>query len=226
MKKKTVIVLVPILFVLCISLGCGGKKGVTRMKGTVPFVSSQPYTLGPMDKVTVKVWRQSDLSDDYSVDFRGIIRFPLVGEVSCLGFTTYELADLLEEELIRYIKNPQVRVEVKEYNSHRVIIMGAVAKQGVYYVKSRLTIMEAIAVAGGFKKGAKTTQVFIGRGEIGNLELLQVNVKDVMTKGRKDKDILLQNGDIVFIPTTFVANVNQAIKDVSGTLDVYNTVDE
>jgi polysaccharide export outer membrane protein len=117
--------------------------------------SGQEYTIGSRDVLGITVWGQADLSRDYTVDPDGFVPFPLIGRVKAAGLTPKELAAQLTDLLGKdYLVNPQVIVNVKEYLSQKVQVLGAAEKPGVYHLTGPTTLLEILSRAGGFASTA------------------------------------------------------------------------
>ena len=122
---------------------------------TVSPATGQEYAIGPRDVLGITVWGQADLSRDYTVDPDGFVPFPLIGRVKAAGLTPKELAAQLTEALGKdYLVNPQVIVNVKEYLSQKVQVLGAAEKPGVYHLTGPTTLLEILSRAGGFASTA------------------------------------------------------------------------
>jgi len=146
----------------------------------------------------------------------------MVGDIKVLGKAPYEVADLLAEELKEYIRGPQVWVDVVEYKSQKVIIMGAVNSPGIYYIDTdRLSVLEVAMIAGGFTVDAKLDRIQIARGDLNNPQVLKVNIHRAVLKGEKVRDIALQSGDIVYVPKTVWGNINLALTQIMPFLESY-----
>ena len=114
--------------------------------------SDQPYRIGREDILDVAVWRDADLSRTLPVRPDGFISLPMVGELKAEGRTPTELSDEIREALKPYVQEPRVTVVVREVNSSRVFITGEVAHPGAYPLRGRVSILQAIALAGGYIK--------------------------------------------------------------------------
>lgn len=123
---------------------------------------SSAYKIGPRDVLEVTVFKVPDLSKTVQVSEAGTISYPLVGEVRAGGRTSRDVEQDLTKLLgTKYLQNPQVGVFVKEYNSQRITVEGAVKKPGVYPMSGGMTIVQAIATAGGFDSTADETVLLI-----------------------------------------------------------------
>lgn len=126
---------------------------------------ARPYLIGPFDKLSIDVFGVEDLSkEEVQTDASGRISFPLAGVVEAAGLTPAELEDVIEERLRnKYLRNPQVTINLRETVSQVVTLDGQVDKPGLYPVIGRLTLVRAIATAGGTAEFAKLEDVVIFR---------------------------------------------------------------
>jgi protein involved in polysaccharide export with SLBB domain len=125
-------------------------------------ITDEHYHLGPGDKLRVTVFGEDDLSGEYSVDGSGQVQLPLVGQVKAAGLTIHEFvaeADAAFEN--GYLKDPKISVEVENYRPF--YIMGEVNKPGEYPYENGLTVLGAIALAGGYTYRADDSDVYIRR---------------------------------------------------------------
>ena len=132
------------------------------------YPSQQVYeadtTLGPGDIFDVRVFRQEDLSGTYSVSSEGTIAFPLIGEVAVAGKTPVAVERELRMRLADgYLRNPQVSVLVKEYKSKKLSVFGQVREPGTLSYVEGMSVVEAIAQAGGFTDLARKNAVTVTR---------------------------------------------------------------
>lgn len=122
-------------------------------------VSLKDYQLGAADKLKITVFKEADLTGEYVVGQSGAVSFPLVGEVKAQGLTANQFSQNLTEALKRYIRAPNVSVEVLNYRPF--FILGEVKDAGTYPYAAGLTVMDAVATAGGFSYRADTRRVYI-----------------------------------------------------------------
>lgn len=124
----------------------------------------RPYYIGPFDKLRIDVFGVGELSkQEIQADASGRISFPLVGVIEAGGKTPGELAMTLQEKLARYIRNPDVTVNLEETVSQVVTVDGAVVEPGLYPVIGKMTLMRAVARAKGLSEFARPSQVAIFR---------------------------------------------------------------
>ena len=168
--------------------------------------AAQEYAIGPGDVLRITVWGHDDLSKDYPVSQDGRVPFPLIGSVQAVGLSTAELAkrirDLLEKD---YLVNPQVIVGVKEYLSKKVNVMGEAEKPGLFYLTGPTTLLELLSKAGGLSKTAGKDLVLVrtegvdGKVPTAGSTILRLDVRKIQS-GDVKENILLQNGDMMFVP--------------------------
>jgi polysaccharide export outer membrane protein len=136
------------------------------------------YILSPNDIVLVKVFEDPDLDSQHRISQDGTINFPLIGVVQVSGRTVTQAANTIRDRLLRgYLRNPQVRVNVIQYASRRITILGQVQKPGSYVLpnEERVDLLQAIAMAGGFTRLADEGRVLIRRNINGVDTVLKVN---------------------------------------------------
>lgn len=122
------------------------------------------YLLGPFDIVSVEVFGQRDLRRDVSLDGQGMMSFPLAGAIMAAGLTPQELQVVLTERLRQnHMRNPQVSVNIKDMQSHVISVGGQVRRPGLYPVMHEMTLMRAVARAGGVDENANTGNVIVFR---------------------------------------------------------------
>lgn len=123
--------------------------------------ASAEYKLGPGDKVNMKVFGDETLSGSYQVDGKGDFSVPLLGNIEANGLTKSELENVLRTKLRRYLNDPRVAVEIESYRPFYII--GEVNKPGSYNYVSGMTVINAVAIAGGFTYRAKEDSFAIRR---------------------------------------------------------------
>lgn len=150
----------------------GGSPGLTATNGDLPQPgaaeargSDRPYLIGPFDKLVVDVFGVEEMRDrEIQVDSGGQLSFPLAGSVQASGKTPAQVAqDIAARLRDRYIRNPQVTVNLKETVGSVVTVDGQVTKPGLYPVIGRMTLVSAVATAGGTSEFARLQDVLIFR---------------------------------------------------------------
>lgn len=167
---------------------------------------SPEYKLQFTDVITITVHNQPDLTTKTRVTADGSISFPLLGKVQAQDLTVQELEQKIKTLLEKdYLVNAQILVFIEEYHARQVSVMGEVKNPGKYEMPGEkdLSLMQAIAMAGDFTKHADITKTKVMRIENGEKKSIFINIKDITEKGEKDKDIVLNTEDIVFVPESF-----------------------
>jgi polysaccharide export outer membrane protein len=131
-------------------------------QGSVWAQDGGRYVLGPGDQIRVTVFGEADLSGDFKLGDDGNISLPLIGQIEAKGHTTADLEKIIVDRLTPdYVKNPNVSIEVLNYRPF--FIIGEVNNPGSYPYVAGMTVLEAVALAGGFTYRARTEQVYIKR---------------------------------------------------------------
>jgi polysaccharide export outer membrane protein len=171
------------------------------------------YVIGPEDLLQVSVWKNESLSRVVPVRPDGKISLPLLHDVQAAGLTTMQLRDKLAVALAEYMPNPEVSVIVNEVRSYHVSVLGEVQKPGVLQLKSSTTILEALAMAGGFKDFASPSKIVIfRRDESGATKKIRFNYNRAVgssgltlslggdKNATEDQNLTLKSGDVIVVP--------------------------
>jgi polysaccharide biosynthesis/export protein len=163
--------------------------------------SDSSYVIGANDVLAINVWKEPDISRSVPVRSDGKISLPLVGELQASGQTPQQLEQEITKRLQSYISEPEVTVIVTDSKSQKVNILGMVSKPGAYLLTSSTTVLDAIAMAGGFKDFAKQKSIYILRqAPDGTQKRLPFNYKEVIKGQNSDQNIRLQAGDTLVVP--------------------------
>ena len=168
--------------------------------------AQKDFLLGPEDVLEIAVWRNQDLTQkEEIIRPDGKISMPLIGEVIASGRTANQLAAHITERLKEFKENPSVTVRVKEVNSYYVYVLGMATKPGKYQLKSHTTVLQAIAVAGGFVLYADWNHIQVLRTVVtadGNSKEMRIPVRydDLMSGNGEIRNFLLKTGDVVVVP--------------------------
>lgn len=159
----------------------------------------RPYLIGPFDKLVIDVFGIEDLSKkEVQTDASGRISFPLIGVVEAAGKTPGELADAIEEALRgRFVRNPQVTVNLQETVSQVVTVEGQVRDPGLYPVFGKMTLMRAIATAKGLSEFAKLDDVVVFRTVNGQKMAALYNLKQIRRGAYDDPEVFAN--DVVIV---------------------------
>jgi protein involved in polysaccharide export with SLBB domain len=181
-----------------LSMGCasGGSRPPPPVDVAEILLPEERLTVD--DVIEVRVFSEPDLSGTYRISADGTIDYPFAGRISIAGLRTGQIQSLLTTKLKEgYLRNPQVSVMVKEWNNNRVIVMGQVQKPGSVAYFQNMTIVDAIASAGGFTGIAAKNSVTLRREENGAVHSRQCPVADI-SEGRA-ANVVLRPKDILVV---------------------------
>lgn len=167
----------------------------------VSSVKSDSFVIGAEDILSINVWKEQELSRQVPVRPDGMISLPLLGDVKASGLTPLQLQDLLTTDLKKYISDPQVTVIVSAVNSLSFNVVGEVLKPGYYPLTRRMTVLDAVAMAGGFRDFAKVKKIYVLRTEADGKQVrLPFNYKNVVKGKNASQNIELQPRDTLVVP--------------------------
>jgi polysaccharide export outer membrane protein len=146
----------------------------------------------------VFVWKEEDLSVTAVIRPDGKITVPLVGELIASNKTARELQDEIQSKLTRYLSSPTTNIVVKEVNNPKISVFGEVKKPDVYKIKQKTTVLDAVALAGGFTEFAKRKSVVVIRSGSSGPDKFQLNL-DSMLNGGRAPVFYVQPGDTVYV---------------------------
>jgi polysaccharide biosynthesis/export protein len=158
------------------------------------------YLLRPGDVVQVFVWKEPDLTRDATVRLDGRITMPLVGDVEASGRTPQELGKDLTGRFQKLIENPVVTVSLTHANSSRFFVIGLVSQPGGFPLTGHVTVLQALALAGGFKDYAKTDKILVIRGGAGAAKATPFNYKKIEDGSDLTQNLTLQADDTILVP--------------------------
>ena len=155
------------------------------------------YRIGPEDMLQISVWKNDALSRAVPVRPDGKISLPLLNDVQAAGLTALELREALTQKLSEFIPSPEVSVIVSDVRSFKVSVMGEVARPGRFELKSWTTVLDVLALAGGFTQFATRSKLVILRPEGTTMKRIPFNYNRV---AGEQENFYLRNGDIVLVP--------------------------
>lgn len=171
--------------------------------GTSPAQTSadRTYVIGDGDLLGINVWNEPDFKQSLPVRPDGRITLPLIGSVQAAGRTPVQLENTIVAMLLKYIRNPNVTVMVLQINSRNFNVLGRVAKPGSYPLAGKVTVLDAIAEAGGFIPFAKESHIYILRHTAqGKDKRIRFNYKQIIKGKHPEQNILLEPQDTVVVP--------------------------
>ncbi|MEJ7775840.1 MAG: polysaccharide biosynthesis/export family protein [Sphingomicrobium sp.] len=210
--------LVTFCCVALVLVGCADKRG-----GPIPYQVAlgapdspslvpleEGYRIAPMDTVSVKVFKMPDLTGEYQVDLTGRVSLPLIGEVAAADMTTAELDRALTQKFSeRYLENPDVSVGIKQSAARNLTVDGAVKSAGAFPLTGPLTLMQAVAIAGGATEDANLRRVAVFRTIDGQRQAAAFDLVSIR-RGEKE-DPAVYAGDIIVIDGSSIKRVQKQI---------------
>lgn len=157
------------------------------------------YRIGVEDVLEINVWKNPDVSRQVWVRPDGRITVPLAGEMLVQGLTVQAVADGLAEKLKEFFTEPVVTVTLLETNSYNVYLLGRVGTPGIMKLRSPKTVLQVLAMAGGFQEFANTGNIVVTRMVDGKPVRIPVDIPRIIKRGDQ-QDFLLLPGDVVVVP--------------------------
>ncbi len=187
-------------------------RAVPPLEAAAQDGAAEDYILQLGDVLEVKLYYNPELNETLPIRPDGRISLQLVGEVQAAGLTPAELRERLRSLYLKNLRDPEVAVIVKEFSGRKIYIGGEVNAPGILRPVGRITALQAIFEAGGFKSTAKPKNVVILRHQ-GTSEplFLTIDLKRSLTGGARANDLELKPYDIVFVPKTRIAKMNQLV---------------
>lgn len=173
--------------------GEGEAKADVRGEGK----KNDEYVLGPGDVIQVVVWRNEHLSKTVPIRPDGKISLPLVDDLQAAGTTPSQLKEMIAKGLRHYIDNPIVTVIVSEVNNYKVSVLGEVKKPGVYFLKGKTTVLEAISMAEGFTEFATTNNILLVKKAKG--QRYRFDYRAYVSGENLDQNVYLDPGDTIIV---------------------------
>ena len=211
--------------------GCAGKRG-----GNIPYdltaqefgapdspalaALEENYRISPLDKLKVTVFQVADLSGDYEVDLAGNISMPLIGNVRAVDLTTEQLDQRITAKLgEKYLRNPDVSIGITSSSTRQVTVDGSVRAAGVFPVNGPMTLMQAIARAGGTDENANPRRIAVFRQIQGQRMAAAFDLTDI--RRGKAEDPRIYSGDIVVVDGSSVKAAQREILQSLPILSIF-----
>jgi polysaccharide biosynthesis/export protein len=177
------------------------KVGATVSPTVGKTHSDDSYVIGADDVLAINVWKEPEISRAVPVRSDGKISLALIGELQASGQTPGQLEQEIAKRLQSYISEPEVTVIVQDSKSQKINILGMVARPGAYLLTGSTTVLDAIAMAGGFKDFAKQKSIYVLRADAdGTQKRMPFNYKDVIKGKNPEQNIRLLPRDTVVVP--------------------------
>ncbi|HET7199350.1 MAG TPA: XrtA/PEP-CTERM system exopolysaccharide export protein [Burkholderiales bacterium] len=198
---------ISILAVAVLVTGCSGMGASpepTAIAGQPLAPEGGDYRIGVDDRVQVTVWRNPELSVNAPVRPDGKISAPLIGDIEVGGHTPSEVAEAIKKQLAVYIREPNVAVIITDLRSHeyltRVRVTGAVRTQKSIPHRQGMTVLDAVLDAGGINDFASPNRTKLYRKTKDKTEVFDIELGDILNKGRLETNLLLKPGDVITVP--------------------------
>jgi protein involved in polysaccharide export with SLBB domain len=206
--------LVKLLIIAVFMAACSSHNNIPTeaMNKVATSVPLQDYLIQPGDSLDIKFFYNPELNDLVVVRPDGRISLQLAPEIQAAGLTPAQLTSALETKYEKELANPGITIIVRSFSSQRVYVDGEVNKPGMVALLGPLTVLQSIAEAGGVKDTAKTDRVLIIRKSKDNKpQAIEVNLDEIRKAADESQNVLLAPYDVVFVPKSTIANVNQFI---------------
>jgi polysaccharide biosynthesis/export protein len=175
-------------------------EGSAARGGPVAVTPPGDYVIGPEDLLSIVFYHDKDMSADVVVRPDGKISLPLLNDVQASGLTPDQLRESVIASAKRFVQDPNATVVIRQINSRKIFITGAVEKPGTYPLIAPTTVLQLIATAGGVKEYADSKKIVIIRNEAGRQVTFNFNYKEVVSQKNMAQNILLRPGDTVVVP--------------------------
>lgn len=160
----------------------------------------QDYTLNPGDQLEISVWKEPDLTKTVQVRPDGKFSVPLAGEIVAAGRTVAQVQSDISNRLVKYIPEPVVTASLTILEGNRVYVIGQVTKPGAYVMNPRLTVLQALSVAGGMTPFAAANDILVMRGSGRAQRMLPFRYGEVVRGRNLEQNVTLEAGDVVVVP--------------------------
>jgi polysaccharide export outer membrane protein len=195
---------------MLIALVSLGEQLPAQAKGSADTPEVANYVVGPEDVLTVTVFNEPQLSGKFRVENDGQFDYPFLGRIKAGGTTVGEIAAVVKAKLADgYLRNPQVTVDVEQFRSQSVFVMGEVRSPGKYMLTGSVTLIEALAQAGSTTPGAGSDVLILHpkgttKGapvlpQEGDADVQRVSLRDIQS-GKLSQNVQIRDGDTIFVP--------------------------
>jgi polysaccharide export outer membrane protein len=183
-----------------VATDAGAQQPAAPVKGRPLPAGLDDYKIGPEDVLSISVWKNEAMSRVLPVRPDGMISLPLLDDIMAAGLTPMELRNVLAQKLAEYVPSPSVTVIVNDVHSFKVSVIGEVLRPARYELKSRTSVLDVLALAGGFNQFAARTRIVVLRQEGDKKARIPFNYNRVTAGSADEENIYLRPGDIVLVP--------------------------
>ncbi len=174
-------------------------------------VTEEEYKIAPPDTLSIEVKSYPEYSKQVTVRPDGRITVAPVGDVMVQGLTTIEAAESIQEALLAELAQPQVTVSLLQANSKAVYVLGEVARPGRHLYFGDMYLVDALGTAGWFTRYANIRIVSITRASLDEPTVLKSNLRKLVYEGAAEQNVVLEDGDVIYVPPTGFAKVGYAM---------------
>lgn len=204
MRKAVLVALIALMSASVLAQSDASEKSKSPIATSASATQGTPndasYQIGPEDVINIAVWKEPDFSSNAPVRPDGKISIALLGDIQAAGKTPVQLASELTGILKKYIAEPRVTVTVTTINIRRVFLMGEVGRPGPVVITPSMTVLQAIAAAGGPTTFANAKKTYVLRTENGKQTKIPFNYKEAIKGNVPEQNIVLRPGDTIVIP--------------------------
>ncbi len=185
--------------------GCAvSSGGNSTPSGLAPRSDAQvmDYLIGPSDVLSISVWNHKELNRTVTVRPDGKLSFSLVGDITAVGFTPLELQEVMEKALSNYINiiPGEVSVVVDAVHSYKVSVLGEVRLPGRFEFQNQISVLDALAQAGGLTEFASGDNIMILRRSQGKTDKIEFDYQKLVKSKNITEQVLIYPGDIILVP--------------------------
>ncbi len=192
----------------------------------------EDYAFKPGAQLQIYVMGHPDISSpvdnsdsSYVVRPDGKLDFPLIGTVQAVGKTVDEFKQELAERLSEFIIDPKITINVTNWGSTRVYVLGEIRRQGIVSLHRSHRVLDALSAAGGFvRKTAKKRIILIRNGKEGNIK--ELNINNFLRKGDVSQNVVLHEGDCLYLTSNHKLSLGSIFSLVTSAIGAWNDVDE
>lgn len=205
--------LTPKTLALCTALVLGSAAAaLAGQTSPAPELPSPNYRIEPSDVLEVKYRYTPEYDYTLGVQPDGYINLPIAGEVLVAGLTVSEATNAIKVAASRRLRDPELTIELKEFQKPRFFVMGEVNKPDELPLRGHISLLQAIAMAGGFKSSAKHSQVvLVRRLDEGHAFRRVLNAKELVKNPEPENDVVIQPGDLLYVPQNRISKVSSVM---------------
>jgi len=212
------LLIVPLLFVGCASPGPKVADAPVEEVPPQAQLKVSEYIFGIGDSFDVTIYRNDDLKTSAKISPSGMIIFPLIGEIQVAGKSISALREELKERFSKYLVDPQITISVTNVQSSKVVVLGEVKVPGVYTLDTDLSIIDAVAKAGGWTADANMNNIILLSNVSGKVDTRTLDMETSLEKSNLSRNSMLHKNDIVYVPTKKIADIARFMTYISSIL--------